>query len=280
MTAMDNLLGCNTLYPGGRLTDVRSQFGLKAQKEALHIIRDAGFDGCEFSHYECLSTAECGKLRAECDKIGLQPWSAHSWVILPEDQKEAEEKLPLQRKSLDGAAALGVKVMVVHAASGRYDLTQPTQRHLRTAGLETSLVALAPYTIALDLDIAIENCAGRAELEFLVATLKTLTLFHVGFNIDTGHAALSGMTPAEAIGLMGSRICTTHLQDNFGKQDDHLPPGCGSIDWAATMAALQSANYKKMLMVEISDCPPGREPNAVEDTRKACENLRRLTGQA
>jgi sugar phosphate isomerase/epimerase len=114
----------------------------------------------------------------------------------------------------------------------------------------------------------------------LVEAVQSLGLPGVGFNIDTGHAVLHGMTPADAIRLMGPLLLTTHLQDNLGKQDDHLPPGRGGIDWPGTLAALREVKYKGMLMVEISDCPPGREPDAAADTRAAFENLSRFARAA
>ena len=62
---MKNKLGCNTLYPYGRLTDVKTQFGLDAQKQALYDIKEGGFDACEFSHSEYLTLRECDALREE-----------------------------------------------------------------------------------------------------------------------------------------------------------------------------------------------------------------------
>ena len=114
----------------------------------------------------------------------------------------------------------------------------------------------------------------------LVEAVQSLGIPGIGFNLDTGHAALHGMTPAEAIGIMGALLRTTHLQDNHGKQDDHLPPGCGTVDWPATLKALHEAKYQGTLMVEISDCPPGREPDAVAETREAFENLTRFARRA
>ena len=274
--AMNNLLGCNTLYPHGRLTDIKAQFTLEAQREALRNIRDAGFDGCEFSHYENLQEEECAALRTACEGLGLTPWSAHSWVQLPADAAALKERMPLLVQSLAGAATLGAKVMVVHAQNApKGDLNKAARLKWET-GIETGLLALAPYTITFGLEVAIENCGDRIELEMLVETVQALGLPGIGLNIDTGHAVLHGMTPAEAIGLMGPLLRTTHLQDNHGLQDEHLPPGRGTIDWPATLAALSQAKYKGMLMVEISDCPPGREPDAVKDTRDAYKNLHRF----
>ena len=276
---MNNPLGCNTLYPHGRLVDAETQFDVEAHKEALAIIKDAGFDGCEFSHYDVLPPDDCLTLRVECEDLGLTPWSAHSWLPLAADEGAARERLPVLRRAMEHAVSLGVAVVVFHAEGGGLDLADPEQRHQRRLGLETSLLGLAPYSGALDVKIAIENCGDRADLGFLVEAVLELGLPNVGFNIDTGHAVLHGMAPADAIRLMGQRLYTTHLQDNFGARDDHLPPGAGSIEWGPVISALQDMQYGGTLMVEISDCPPGREPDAVNDTRTAYANLRRLVDE-
>ncbi|OGV74243.1 MAG: hypothetical protein A3K19_14175 [Lentisphaerae bacterium RIFOXYB12_FULL_65_16] len=276
---MKNKLGCNTLYPHGRLTDSKAQFTLEAQKLALKIIRDAGFDGCEFSHYEWLDLKQCEALRAECGRLGLTPWSAHSWVALPDNPATVAERSAQLAQNLEGASALGASVMVVHPPSYPKDVTAVAQRTAWNQAIESALRGLAPALAAVKISMAIENCGPRAELEAVADLLARLNLPGIGFNIDTGHAQIRGMQPAEAIRLMGKRLLTTHLQDNFGKNDDHLPPGCGTIDWPATIGALREVNYQGTLMVEISDCPGGREPDAVADTRKAFENLSRFTGR-
>ncbi|NOY82161.1 MAG: sugar phosphate isomerase/epimerase [Kiritimatiellaeota bacterium] len=270
---MDNPLGCNTLYPGGRLMDVRHQFTLAAHKRSLQILKEAGFEACEFSHFDVLVPQECRALREACEEFGLIPWSAHSWVTLPETPEEADKHARELRESVDAASDLGVKVVVVHAASGRLDLNDPEQRRVRSIGLETSLLGVAPHAIAYDIKLGIENCADRANLEFMVEVVRGLDLPNVGFVVDTGHAVLHGMDPAETIRIMGDRLCSTHLQDNFGHVDDHLPPGRGNIDWSSVIAALEDVGYEGVLMVEISDCPPNRAPDAIADTREAFEDL-------
>jgi sugar phosphate isomerase/epimerase len=273
---MKNTLGCNTLYPHGRLSDCKAQFTIEAQKLALRNIGDAGFDGCEFSHYEWLDVAQCEVLRAECGRLGLGPWSAHSWVALAGELATVAERTAQLRRSIEGAAALGVGVMVVHPPSYPRDATAAVARTVWEQAVEATLRALVPALAAANVSMAIENCGPRTDLEALVGLLARLDLPGIGLNIDTGHAQIHGMQPAEAIRLMGKRLLTTHLQDNFGKNDDHLPPGCGTIDWPATLDALREVQYQRMLMVEISDCPSGREPDAVADTRRAFENLSRF----
>ncbi len=260
--------GCNTLYPHGRLPREENAFDLAAHRESLKLIRGCGFDGCEFSHYQHLTPAEQTSLRDTCAEIGLTPWSAHSWVPLPGAVANVADALPKLRASLEGAARLGVSVMVLHSAGG--------EAEDRRAALGQTLRDLAPPAAKAGITLAIENCSNRADLEFLIATVDALALPAVGFNCDTGHAVLHGMTPAEVIRLMGHRLATTHMQDNFGQRDDHLPPGKGTIDWVATRDALLEVKYQGTFMVEISDCPPGREPLPKEDTQAAHDFLRAL----
>ena len=273
---MQYRLGCNTLYPFGRLKNVQEQFGMDAQKEALRVIRDTGFDGCEFSHYECLSLSACGELRQHCAALTLEPWSAHSWVTLPATPVDAKTQLPALTQTLDAAAALGARVMVVHAQRGDPGLEETLRRQRRSEGLEHCLLHLSDAAADAGLRIAVENCGDLADLEFLVETVTNLSRDNVGLNVDTGHAVLHGMTPQQVIYTMGERLFTTHLQDNFGQRDDHLPPGSGTIDWPPVIDAFREVNYQGMLMIEISDCPPGREPDATADTHEAFANLRRF----
>lgn len=263
--------GCNTLYPWGRLPATGNVFDLAAHLQALRTIREAGLDGCEFSHYQHLPAADQEKLRETCTCMGLTPWSAHAWQPLPADPTQVETALPALRSGIEGAARLGVSVLVVHAAG-----CAPEAYPRRAEALARTLSAMSAEAQAAGITVAVENCAPRADLEFLATTLAHLDLPAVGFNIDTGHAVLHGMRPEEAIRIMGGRLATTHLQDNFGQRDDHLPPGRGSIAWEPVRDALVEVRYGGMLMVEISDCPPGREPLAAEDTRAAAAFLRQL----
>ncbi|MBN2448741.1 MAG: sugar phosphate isomerase/epimerase [Lentisphaeria bacterium] len=268
---MTHRFGCNTLYPGGRLPALEETFDLPALRQALLTIRDAGFDGCEFSHYQHLIAPEQERLREMCSCMGLQPWSAHSWVPLPAALGDVPGAVPRLGESLAGAARLGVQVLVLHAAGA-----PPSAYPERSEALSRALQALGPAATAAGITLALENCADRRDLDFLAALLERLALPFVGFNVDTGHAVLHGMTPAEVIRVMGPRLVTTHLQDNLGLRDDHLPPGAGSIPWQTVRDALAEVGYGGMLMVEISDRPPGREPDPVGDTRAAASFLRKL----
>jgi sugar phosphate isomerase/epimerase len=265
-------LGCNTLYPQGRLTDAATQFGVDAHAESLRIIRDAGFDGCEFSHYQHLDDAQLESVRAICAELGLTAWSAHSWVQLPGSTAQVDSVLPHLVSSVEGAGRLGVSVVVLHAGRPAEDPTGVGRRE----ALGCALRGVVPTAVDKGITLAVENCSNREDLAFLIDVVDSLKLPNVGFNIDTGHAQIHGITAPAAIRMMGHRLVTTHLQDNFGERDDHLPPGKGTIDWPEVWKALCDVKYGGMLMVEISDCPPGREPDARADTQAAYTYLKEL----
>ncbi len=43
---------------------------------------------------------------------------------------------------------------------------------------------------------------------------------------------------------------TTHVHDNNGRQDSHLPPGHGTIDWLAWGRDLDAIAYTGPIMLE------------------------------
>src|SRR3990170_2418127 len=72
----------------------------------------------------------------------------------------------------------------------------------------------------------------------------------IGICMDVGHAHLLGDT-AEAIETTSEYLITTHIHDNRGDSDDHLVPFQGTVDWAATVMALEKIGYDGVLMYEV-----------------------------
>ena len=51
---------------------------------------------------------------------------------------------------------------------------------------------------------------------------------------------------------IGKKLFTTHLQDNFGLNDDHQAPGFGYIDWEKLIPAILETGYQGPLMMELT----------------------------
>jgi len=73
----------------------------------------------------------------------------------------------------------------------------------------------------------------------------------LGICMDVGHARLLGDV-VDAIETCSGHLITTHLHDNRGREDEHLLPGKGVIDWDATTLAFQKVGYDGVWMFELA----------------------------
>jgi sugar phosphate isomerase/epimerase len=74
----------------------------------------------------------------------------------------------------------------------------------------------------------------------------------VGLNLDIGHAFCVGEEPAEWIGRMAEHTRHYHVEDIAASRvHEHLVPGRGAIDFAATLSAIQQSGYDGWVTVEL-----------------------------
>ncbi len=83
----------------------------------------------------------------------------------------------------------------------------------------------------------------------LAELLRELDHPQLALALDTGHANL-GEGVASETWSAGSLLATTHVHDNNGRQDTHLPPGEGTVDWAEWGRALDSIGYAGPIVLE------------------------------
>jgi sugar phosphate isomerase/epimerase len=102
---------------------------------------------------------------------------------------------------------------------------------------------------------------------------------HLNLNVclDTGHANMrEGVETAYR--LLKSRIRSTHVHDNNGKDDSHLFPLLaegGTIDWRKSMDTLRSNADQYPLLLELKEVPDMEHPfDAVKQVFERLENLR------
>ena len=106
--------------------------------------------------------------------------------------------------------------------------------------------------------IAIENTPGElatpANLRHFIAHTR-LTDLRLCF--DWGHAHLGdGVLPSFEI--MREWVVTTHVHDNHGLKDQHLPPYDGAIEWKAALPVLAARQLP--LVFELKEQPAYAEP--------------------
>ncbi len=83
----------------------------------------------------------------------------------------------------------------------------------------------------------------------------------VGLNFDIGHAYCVGEDPQHWVAKMAEHTRHYHLEDIAATRvHQHLVPGRGAIDFAATLTAIEKTGYTGWLTVELY--PYGDDPDA------------------
>ena len=66
----------------------------------------------------------------------------------------------------------------------------------------------------------------------------------VGACWDFGHGNFIFQDQREQLRLLGKRLKATHVDDNYGKADEHMFPFHGSVDWHAVIPVLVEIGYE------------------------------------
>ena len=72
--------------------------------------------------------------------------------------------------------------------------------------------------------------------------------------LDTGHANMESKGGKRVLGFIerfSGRIAHVHANDNFGKEDNHLPIGAGTIDFPKIIKALKGIGYDGTITLEV-----------------------------
>jgi sugar phosphate isomerase/epimerase len=130
------------------------------------------------------------------------------------------------KRALDLVECVPFRYCVQHVAQPR-DI--PDQRRWDAAF--SSLELLSLFAKQRGVTLALENTPGEmATPTNLKNFLEQTRLTNVKLCFDTGHAHLEGGVVA-GVEAIRDFVVTTHVHDNRGERDDHLPPYEGTIDW-------------------------------------------------
>jgi sugar phosphate isomerase/epimerase len=99
------------------------------------------------------------------------------------------------------------------------------------------------------------------------------THLNLGYCFDIGHAHIGAGIENE-FELMKDRIRSTHLHDNDGREDLHLYPLTGSIDWRKAMQLLRSRPDQYPLLLELKEPPALEQP--VGEAKRALDKLEEI----
>jgi sugar phosphate isomerase/epimerase len=168
------------------------------------------------------------------------------------------------KRKIDRLKDIGGEIIVIHPGGWYRD---EREKDIRLQNSISSLVEIGKYANIRKIKVAIENLP----MEFLGDDPEILRKIlisvrdetginkEIGICLDTGHANLT-KSLYKNLEIFGKDILTMHLQDNMGdnrndrslaKDDIHVPPGHGQIEWKKLLSKLEKMEYAGSLIFEL-----------------------------
>ena len=157
-------------------------------------------------------------------------------------------------RSLSVAADLGAKKVVLHP-SMVFGMGAFVLETVKGYAFDF-LSEISATADSLGVRICLENMMPRNILgvepnDFIEIFSKSPNLL---LTLDSGHAHLGDNTGTRLHDLVkrfGNRIGHLHFSDNFGRNDDHLAIGNGTIDFKRLVKNIKAAGYDDSLTLEV-----------------------------
>jgi len=107
----------------------------------------------------------------------------------------------------------------------------------------------------------------------LVAMLeRDMDVRHAGICLDFGHAHLAGDV-VDAVESVAEHVFATHVHDNGGREDQHLVPYMGSINWNTVLLSMLKIGFEGTYLMELANT--GTPAAVLEEARRARQRFER-----
>ena len=250
--------------------------------KGLEKMREHGYEAMDYSSFCNTETPlfTCSESdfektlreqRQRIDAAGIEIYQAHGpwrYPILDFYGEQRAERFEKMAKSIRGCAILGCPYMVIHNIMpyGPKDLSNEVVWEINADFMGRLAEVGREYGVV----VCMENMPFSKQM---LATPTALLNFVKAMNtpwlrlcLDTGHAAVFGLSPADAVRQWGTDyLRTLHVHDNDGKHDQHRIPGEGVINWQDFTKALLEIGYDGMLSLETF------VPGEITENREAAE---------
>jgi sugar phosphate isomerase/epimerase len=225
------------------------------QFEMMSLVKSLGIDLIQIFRNRQLNLAAT-EIRRGVDGEGLKITSLHAFFgpdFDPSLTSEASRQRSADNLSreADFVLALGGDLVVVHP--GCADTGGSSSDADRVAALERSAEQLAGVGERTQVTFALENLPhGQVgdDMAVLRRIVDRIDSPRLALTFDCGHANLTS-NAAAVLRQAGPRLATTHIHDNFGVKDEHLPPGSGNVDMETMCRTLAEIKYRGDFGLEL-----------------------------
>ena len=241
----------------------RYSFLAGAEKMSRH-----GYQGIDYGYFAKTNTRfftqEEKAFRAEIERhadilrsFGIEVVQTHGpWKNPPADATPEERavRFDLMSKAIRGTAYLASPYMIIHQLMPFGNNSPESPEVVHEINLDF-MYRLAEYGKEWGVVVCLENMpfkrlplATPAEVANFVRTINHPNL---KVCLDTGHALIRGVSPAEAVRITGTDLLRAlHIHDNDGTRDAHDPIGTGIMDFDDFVRALGEIRYRGAISLE------------------------------
>jgi len=192
--------------------------------------------------------------RKKANDAGIEFSQVHApWPVDDSTEQSRAKKLENMKTAIRGTHFLDGKYLVVHPtrmweADGSRENDGVIDENIRFFG------ELAKYGAEFGVGICIENMPFIRDTlsspQSIADFVRDANIPNLSICLDTGHAWLYQVGPADAVRIMGDKLTTLHVHDNDGKSDYHWVPGEGRMKWGGFGKALEDVGYKGVFSLE------------------------------
>ncbi len=176
----------------------------------------------------------------------------------------------------EAAALLGVRYYVFHPGPEKSYHPPPEERIQRMNHAAEIINDVSERCHQLGIRIVLENMLPHlffGNMRDMLWIIGAIQSPRVGTCLDTGHAFIAGDLH-RIMYKMSGYLQYIHANDNLGKEDLHLYPGQGKIDWSRLLHELNEVDFRGALILELMG-EQHKSPQAVLDgARQSARFLR------
>lgn len=243
---------------------------LGSHAEAFARMKQHGYDCTDYQHLVDTDNALFAMdatgfertllaVRRDAQNAGIEIYQAHGpWRWPPQDQtpEDRAERFEKMSRAILGCEILGCPNFIIHPIMPFGDWQDPEPERLWEMNLEF-FSRLCDVARAHGRVICFENMPMTAlslsTPEQILRFVKQIDSPNMRVCLDTGHCAVFGISPADAVRLLGKEyLRALHVHDNDGKADRHMLPGQGVIDWEDFARALAEIDCQCPVSLETS----------------------------
>lgn len=209
-----------------------------------------------FGQYENTMDINFKEYKRLADKYGITLWSYHLpfapfTTLDPAHFDETVRKFTIgyfKELMKEAKRDAGINLFVIHPSG---EPIADGDRKKAMAKAKKTLAELCDFADQNGMVLAVEDlprsCLGQSSRDMLeiLSCHKSLKMC-----FDTNH--ISGEDAAAVIRRFKDKIVTLHVSDFLGKDECHLLPGEGNVDWDSVINELNSAGYDGPFLYEIS----------------------------